>query len=257
MAYNNQNNFGGYYDQNEQSQYEHYDDQDYEEYDENLNADDYDQMEEMEREMQMGPTSNSHYPTPQTGPKPSNRGGSVPVGAMPSQGGVLSPHAAEFWFPECRNCPCCKGFKHGCDCRKTGVNTCTDPNCIDQEHSAQVSRSLSDRTPATAITTAVFTPASASRANVAVSASTTCTQPLTLSSRQISDQTSNQSCKFYNTGSCKFGDSCRFLHLPKGDAAPAAMLPAAVRSGVTVSNNTCLYFAQGRCNQGRRFFFVC
>ena len=36
-------------------------------------------------------------------------GSYLPVGATPKQNGVLSPVAAEFWFPECRNCPCCKG----------------------------------------------------------------------------------------------------------------------------------------------------
>lgn len=40
-------------------------------------------------------------------------GGLMPLGATPSQGGVLSPYASEFWFPECRDCACCKGFKHG------------------------------------------------------------------------------------------------------------------------------------------------
>jgi hypothetical protein len=38
--------------------------------------------------------------------------------------GQLSAHAAEFWFPESRNCNCCKGFKHGCSCVKGGVIQC-------------------------------------------------------------------------------------------------------------------------------------
>lgn len=28
----------------------------------------------------------------------------------------LPPHAVGLWFPECLNCPCCNGFKHGCIC---------------------------------------------------------------------------------------------------------------------------------------------
>ena len=56
-------------------------------------------------------------------------GGVLPPGAVPSQNGVLSSHAAEFWFPECRDCPCCKGFKHGCQCRTANVTTCQDPAC--------------------------------------------------------------------------------------------------------------------------------
>ena len=123
-----------YYDQNQE-----YYSADYEEYHEeatNLEADDYDQMEELEREIM-----NSN-PTIQQGI--GNRS-FVPSGAMPSQGGVLSPHAAEFWFPECRNCPCCNGYKHGCKCVKKGVDTCTDPSCVDQEHTAQVTKDLNTR----------------------------------------------------------------------------------------------------------------
>lgn len=42
-----------------------------------------------------------------------------------------SAHAAEFWFPECRSCSCCQGFKHGCPCVKTaGAKACTDPSCM-------------------------------------------------------------------------------------------------------------------------------
>lgn len=31
--------------------------------------------------------------------------------ALPSH---LVKHAAEFWFPECRDCTCCNGYKFGC-----------------------------------------------------------------------------------------------------------------------------------------------
>eukprot|EP01039_Chlorochromonas_danica_P009954 gene9954-11004_t len=46
-----------------------------------------------------------------------------------TKSGELSKHAAEFWFPESRNCPCCKGFKHGCACVKGGVTICQDKTC--------------------------------------------------------------------------------------------------------------------------------
>ncbi|CAB9503352.1 expressed unknown protein [Seminavis robusta] len=37
----------------------------------------------------------------------------------------LPPHADEFWFPECRNCHCCNGYKHGCTCcAKQGMRQC-------------------------------------------------------------------------------------------------------------------------------------
>jgi hypothetical protein len=69
-------------------------------------------------------------------------GGVLPAGAVPSQGGKLSAHAAEFWFPECRNCPCCSGYKHGCKCRDTGVDTCTDANCVNADYVNQVNTAL-------------------------------------------------------------------------------------------------------------------
>ena len=38
----------------------------------------------------------------------------------------LPPHAEEFWFPECRDCPCCNGFKHGCQCcSSNGGGSCS------------------------------------------------------------------------------------------------------------------------------------
>lgn len=53
-------------------------------------------------------------------------------GGPPSSGGAppvmytdLPPHADEFWFPECRNCTCCNGYKHGCQCcAKEGLRSC-------------------------------------------------------------------------------------------------------------------------------------
>eukprot|EP00603_Paraphysomonas_imperforata_P015838 CAMPEP_0114461198 /NCGR_PEP_ID=MMETSP0104-20121206/6148_1 /TAXON_ID=37642 ORGANISM="Paraphysomonas imperforata, Strain PA2" /NCGR_SAMPLE_ID=MMETSP0104 /ASSEMBLY_ACC=CAM_ASM_000202 /LENGTH=316 /DNA_ID=CAMNT_0001633955 /DNA_START=229 /DNA_END=1179 /DNA_ORIENTATION=+ len=39
--------------------------------------------------------------------------------------GQLTKAAAEFWFPECRECSCCKGFKHGCSCCQGAVSMCS------------------------------------------------------------------------------------------------------------------------------------
>jgi hypothetical protein len=36
----------------------------------------------------------------------------------------LAKHAAEFWFPECRDCSCCKGFKYGCNCAASNGGSC-------------------------------------------------------------------------------------------------------------------------------------
>jgi len=47
------------------------------------------------------------------------------TGALPSDNGVLSAYASEFWFPECRDCTCCNGYKHGCKCCVGGVTSCS------------------------------------------------------------------------------------------------------------------------------------
>ena len=36
----------------------------------------------------------------------------------------LAKHANEFWFPESRDCSCCNGFKHGCQCAPSHGGTC-------------------------------------------------------------------------------------------------------------------------------------
>jgi len=92
---------------------------------------------------QTGNTSTSAAPRSNNKPP----GGVLPPGAVPSQNGVLSKHAAEFWFPEARNCPCCSGFKHGCGCCKGGVDTCTNASCLTAEPA--VSQSASAPAPTT------------------------------------------------------------------------------------------------------------
>lgn len=57
-----------------------------------------------------------------------NRGGSSQAGPA-DDGETLPPFANEIWFPECRDCSCCNGFKHGCACCSGRVKTCTRPDC--------------------------------------------------------------------------------------------------------------------------------
>ena len=47
-----------------------------------------------------------------------NESSGVRVGG--NHGGVA---AQEYWYPECADCGCCKGFKYGCVCVQGGVNT--------------------------------------------------------------------------------------------------------------------------------------
>jgi hypothetical protein len=54
----------------------------------------------------------------------------TPYNALPSVNGVLTSQASQFWFPECRDCSCCQGFKHGCKCCRAGVQVCS---CVSQK----------------------------------------------------------------------------------------------------------------------------
>lgn len=83
-------------------------------------------------------------------------------------------HAAEFWFPECRECTCCKGYKHGCSCG--GLCKCSTGGA---------------GTGASTLSGA---------ADAFVPNSNQSTAPV------------RASCKFYAMGNCRFGDSCRFSH---------------------------------------------
>lgn len=108
-------------------------------------------MEEFEKEIEISTSVPVAAVPVQTASTTSNRTGKfLPVGATPGQNGILNEHAAEFWFPECRNCNCCKGFKHGCPCCKDGVNTCRDQNCVNQEYASEVASTLASRQPAPA-----------------------------------------------------------------------------------------------------------
>ena len=80
-------------------------------------------------------------------------------------GEIMDPimlHSAELWFAECRNCPCCQGFKHGCMmcASKFGsftcmcVATCIQVSCspddvsivtVDEKYSSQRSKASSGR----------------------------------------------------------------------------------------------------------------
>lgn len=75
-------------------------------------------------------------------------------------------HAAEFWFPECRECTCCRGYKHGCTCG--GLCKC-----------------------------------SVKSVDVVSTKKETSNQPAV---------NKKEACKFYQQGSCWFGDLCRFSH---------------------------------------------
>ena len=101
-----------------------------------------------------------------------------------------SPHyLAELWFPECRDCTCCKGFKHACECVVVLVGGGSGD--------------------------AVF---SCSKCQVMPGCDGT--KSSTLGSERGGEETSVPSCgkgkvacKFFRSPQgCRFGDQCRFAH---------------------------------------------
>ena len=96
-------------------------------YEDELDGDDEAAMDSIEQEMLTAPHDET---TPETNHVESSTS-YLPAGAMPvGKDGNLSALAGEFWFPECRDCVCCQGFKHGCACCKNnGALQCTDPSC--------------------------------------------------------------------------------------------------------------------------------
>ena len=71
----------------------------------------------------------------------------LPSGAVPTMGGKLTKAAAEFWFPECRNCECCVGYKHGCKCCVGGVTQCSCLNTVTETVVADTTTSVSTESP--------------------------------------------------------------------------------------------------------------
>lgn len=169
----------------------------------------------------VGSTSNS-------GKYPSNTS-YLPSGAVPSRNGVLNQHAAEFWFPESRNCPCCNGFKHGCTCRASGVDTCFNPNCTDIEFQAQVNTDLQSR-PAASTGLAISTPIGVPN------------NGNTMGSPQ------SPFCKFEaSPGGCRFGASCRYRHRNTPTAGASGGFSP---HGQDQKSIQCVFFLRGSCQYG-------
>jgi CCCH-type zinc finger len=179
-------------------------------------------------------------------PAPRSTGGSyLPAGAVPRQNGVLSAHAKEFWFPECRNCSCCKGFKHGCDCCAGGVDTCAKEDCINTEFATQVATDLANRTPEVSADGSSAATASGAAAVASVAAelgNMSVRTPASAHTGSSGGAAPSDLCKFYASGGCRFGDSCRFKHVGTPPAAPT--------SGSSSAKQICPFFLNSQCQYG-------
>jgi len=245
------------------------------------------QMAELEREMEKHEDAESNSaPSSPSGSSAANGGeaaaprsrATLPEGAMPSRNGKLTSAAADFWFPESRNCPCCKGFKHGCSCRSQGVDTCTHPECIDAELSASVRARVAASASA---------PASAPPPSGPISHGTprtlppSNTWPAASSAPPRGPPPSDESarpCSFFNSPQgCRFGATCRNLHAgpgspshggggypPMGGPGPMGYAPRPYGGSPPMGggppqgggDQTCVFFRQGTCKFGASCRFV-
>jgi len=243
-----------YYEQHQQQQQ-----QQYYRPEDNYNQDDYENLEEIERELnnvenagsgdfgeyeddefgESGPNS-PYNPNAVSFPNTRKAAAFLPAGATPQQNGVLSPHAAEFWFPECRNCPCCKGYKHGCQCRKGSVDTCQDPNCVDNVFTSQVTSELAKKgaapqnmppsQPNRSQYNANIPPGPPSHSNF---------QPRGIPPNNPTAEV----CRFQSApGGCRFGASCKYKHTIAAGTGATAAAPR----GPT----QCVFFMRGNCTYG-------
>ena len=151
-----------------------------------------------------------------------------------SLGGKLSTHAAEFWFPESRNCTCCKGFKHGCECcKKPSVDTCLNPGkslntyylemftwfitytlllicfvhsgCLEGHQSSTAATNIADINSAE---TGNATKEGSKAPSTVFKASAATTECVPVPA----DEKGRNICRFFQMGNCRFGASCRYSH---------------------------------------------
>mmetsp|Transcript_40534 Transcript_40534/g.41369 ORF Transcript_40534/g.41369 Transcript_40534/m.41369 type:complete len:370 (-) Transcript_40534:556-1665(-) len=203
-------------------------------------------------------TPESPKPTTQQNNSGNSRGAStLPAGATPGEGGVLNAHAAEFWFPECRNCTCCNGFKHGCSCCKNGVNTCQNESCVNEEFTSQVASTLAARGTSAPVSssTSSAAPSQGSYARAAPA------PPVTGYGYTPPPQSYNSGgagpCRYFLQGSCRFGASCRFVHTraPTGQTDGGTGAPTAPRSygdnsGMSRQTPCRYYMSNMQCHYG-------
>mmetsp|Transcript_18792 Transcript_18792/g.31474 ORF Transcript_18792/g.31474 Transcript_18792/m.31474 type:complete len:290 (-) Transcript_18792:497-1366(-) len=177
------------------------------------------------------------------------RKGFVPSAAVPRQNGKLSSYAAEFWFPECRFCTCCNGFKHGCACcrKGDGTDTCQATGCEGGGDgggggggaNSAPTGSTSSNSPSISISTGMPPPPAGTAS--AGGSPAFCTY-------EMSPQ------------GCRFGSGCRFRHQNPAAPSPAragmspphmgAFMPPVSPAGGGGSAVRCTYFAWGNCQFG-------
>jgi len=112
----------------------------------------------------------------------------------------MTKHAAEFWFPECRECSCCQGFKYGCKCAASNGGSCT---C-----------SADDDAPTATATTTTMNSRQGKLDNVNLHQQH---RAYSSGGRGGGGVRRKVPCRFYFTAQgCRYGDSCSFDHTSQG-----------------------------------------
>ena len=227
-----------------------------------------DDMADLEKDMDnttmrndSGSTPGSPSATPSNtgsaGGRGPTKGGVLPPGAMPTtKSGGLSNVANEFWFPESRNCPCCKGYKHGCKCRVGSVESCQDPGCTTTASSVDEVVNLEPIKPRhkpKIVLKSATAPAPAGSAEPTPSPTrTAAAAPVVATAAPASPASvTGTPCTFFSTpAGCRFGTSCRFSH------GPGAAAAAPQGGGAASSAQPCVFFKDGNCKYGQSCRFL-
>lgn len=142
----------------------------------------------------------------------------VPSGATPSMNGQLTAAAAEFWFPSSRECKCCNGYRHACECvTKNGFAACqTDPGCCPPEF-LNVKKAVQAAAPASSGAPSLPRPSQqASAYGMAVESPSPGSGGYSggRSGGRTGGSPRVQYCRNEGQpGGCRFGSSCRFAHV--------------------------------------------
>lgn len=230
----------------------------------NISSEDLGKMQAMEKDMASEDEPEAAASTTAASSGSSSRGpvpgGVMPAGAMPTtKTGALSQHAGEFWFPESRNCPCCKGFKHGCKCRVGPVTCCQDAGCTTtaaaEETVAKVEEKPRHKPVIVFKNNATPAPAAAAAAPVPKAA------PAPIDTAAPAGGTDNrQPCTFFaSPQGCRFGASCRFKHgndAPGASAGGSPVHRAFSPGGSPAGDGSCKFFAMGNCQYGTNCRFT-
>jgi hypothetical protein len=169
--------------------------------------------------------------TPEPSKASSSGGAYLPSGAVPTVNGKLSQHAAEFWFPESRECKCCHGFKYGCSCAKSGFIACQEEGCVEEVNKGK-------RAGAQSLQKAEGSPRGAGGGGF---------------HHQPAHHSPTNVCKFeMSPGGCRFGATCRYKH----QYPPSNLASSSADSPKGDKRIPCTYFAKGMCEFGDKCRFA-